>query len=180
MGRNKSILIFVNSYQQGHRRRLGWSGLNWTTFPLTPALLGVAVIAQLIPVQGPTNTAHVGQSHVETYEMAENSVKQSFGCPSHKNFSLFNQHIFHKLHLRNMWLVRLENSQKSEACVVRGKGQKRWNSVVWQLKFQHFCEGKGRAKLPDPLSFWAEKGEHGITSQRQLACSDYIPNLDAS
>ena len=50
--------------------------------------------------------------------MAENSAKQSFACPSHKNFFLIS--MSHKLHLRNVWLV---NSQKAEAYVVQGKGQ---------------------------------------------------------
>ena len=165
MGENKSILIFVNPYQQGHRRRLGWSGLNWTTFPLTPALLGVAVIAQLIPVQGPTNTAHVGRSHVETYKMAENSAKQSFGCP-HKNFSLFNQHIFHKLHLRNVWLVRLENSQKSEACVVQGEGQRKveLGSLVAEIPTILRREGEGQAPRPFQLLGRGGRAWHHIVA----------------
>ena len=56
--------------------------------------------------------------------MAENSAKQSFACPSHKNFH-FLISTSHKLHLRNVWLVRLVNSQKAEAYVVQGKGQER-------------------------------------------------------
>lgn len=124
MGKSESI--FVDPYYQGHSHWLGWSGFNWTTFfNVTPGLLGVTIFAQLIPVQGPMNTAHVGRSHVETYEIWLKTVQNSLLCVFLTKTFHFLISTSHKLHLRNVWLVRLVNSQKAEAYVVQGKGQER-------------------------------------------------------
>ena len=49
-----------------------------------------------------------------------------------------------------MWLMRLENSQKSEACVVQGKGQRKveLGSLVAEIPTILRREGEGQAARP--------------------------------